>query len=234
MNLNKNSIPAALKILYLFCYLVIVFLPRNLNYILIASFILIALLLVDSKIPLKFYLKKVFKIFNLLVILTIFIISASYQYNFGISFMIVLKYVFFVLLCSYIELSSTKFELAQGIFMFLKNINVFSINEVWLFQKIYNWCYLKKDFKEVLELKLEALELKGHNIRNKNLIVRFFKKLDLVGQVIPKVQSLQKKRSDILKKTCKEVRYVQKLNYVAIVYFGAFLLLIGIYISKVI
>lgn len=222
----------AFKILYLLFYVTICFLPNNLDYIRIASFIIVSYLLLSSKIPFKYFLNTIYNF--KIIIIAMFIILASLHYTFQNSLILVLSFIFGLSLMSLIIFTTTSLEIALGIYNLVKYFNFISINSNLLFFKIYNLVSFKDDYLFCQKNKIEALELKGRNINQKNILIRFIIKIDISSLVYKDVKKLQHKRIYMMTRNHFNIEdYINKLHFFDIIYLLSFILLIGIYILKV-
>ena len=228
-----HKINASLKILYLIFYGILCIVAWKFIYILIASYILVAYLLICSKIPLKYYLINIYKCS--LFIVALYIILASYSFSFINATFIVLSFIFGIALICLIIYTTTLFNLSLGIYNIVKNFNLLSVSKNSLFMFIYNLLYLKKDYEVISSNKIDALEIKGINIRYKNIIERFFIKLDLLSENLYNVKLKQQKRKKVMKKNKFELINVKNnLSIIGIIYLLLFIFLIVIYFIKVI
>lgn len=228
-----TKVNPSLKILYLILYIVICCLSLNYNYILIANFILVTYLLLSSKIPLRFYLKNIFKVF--LFIVALYIILASFSYSLLFSTLVVLSFIFGVCLYSMIIYTTHPFDLTLGIWEIIKHFNILSLNETNIFIRIYNFVYLRYDFNISVNNVIDSLELKGVNVRHKNIIARFLIKANYLNDIFEQIKIIRNKRTHTIKRNKFNVGYIKsKVNLIDVIYLGLFILLIVLYISKVI
>ena len=228
-----HKLSPVFKILYLILFIVISFLPHNLDYIILASFILVTYLIISSKVPLKYYLQVIYKFF--LIIIALFIILASNSFTLIASIMIVLKFVFALCLYSMLIYTTKPFDLALGIYSFIKYFNFLGINKNLLFLKVYNLVSFRQDYEKLEETIIEGLERKGTDIRHQNIINRFFTHLNLIPDVLSKRKVLVKKREKMMfKKNVNIENYTSKVSVSGFIYLSAFILLIAIYLMKVV
>ncbi len=262
INSAIHKLNPTFKILYLILFLVICFLPYQIDYLSIASFIIVVFLLISARIPFKFYLNNIYCLFP--IIIALFIILASFSFTLTASILIVLKLVFAVCLFTMIIYTTTNFDLSIGIYNLIKPLNVLGINSNLLFIKIYNLISFKQDYVFKEKQIIEGLENKGKNIRHQNIISRFFTHLDLIPLVLKKRKTLIQKRKNFLLKSgfdietylntinhknneqdysylsnifqndCDVARCVSKVSIWDFIYFFAFVLLLVIYLIKVI
>ena len=226
-----HKLNPSIKLLYLLFYIIICFLPYNLDYIILASFILVLYLLISSKIPLKFYFNIIYKIY--FIILALFIILASYNYTFISSVLISFKLICGVWLYAMIIYTTKPFDLAYAIFSMLKNISIVNPND--LFIRIYNKVMFRYDYKKILNNVVEGLEIKGKNVNGQNIITRFFIKISLLSKVLNSVKNIQIKRKKVIIKNKFNVRnYKSTISVFDIIFLLMFISLIIIYYVKVI
>lgn len=262
INSSIHRLNPTFKLLYLLLYLVICFLPYQIDYLIIASFLIVAFLLISSRVPLKFYLNNIYHIFPLIIAL--FIILASFSYTLIASILIALKLIFAICLFTMIIYTTTNINLSIGIYNILKHLNILGINQNILFIKIYNLVSFKQDYVFSENQIIEGLEIKGENIRHKDIISRFFTHLNLIPLVLRKRKKVAYKRknqllgngfdietylntinhknikesyaylTNILQNDLDVARYATKVGIWDFVYFFAFILLIVLYLMKVI
>lgn len=233
LNTHINRINPSIKLLYLFLYIIINILPNCYEYIRIGSFIIVVYLMITAKVPLKKYLEDLYKC--LVIIIAMFIIFASFNYTFNMSLLYVLSFVFGVCLYNLIAYTTSSFELAVGIYNFLKYFNFLSLNNDCLFIKIYNLVTFRIDYRLCQNNVIESLELKGKSIKDKNILSRFLIKLDLVNIVMLKLKEKRKKREKMMLRNNLSVKnFDQNIHLIDIIYMSAFVLLLCIHISKVI
>lgn len=262
INSSIHKLNPTFKLLYLFLYLVICFLPHQIEYISIASFIIVFFLLISARIPFKFYLNNIYRLFP--IILALFIIFASFSFTLTASILIILKLIFAMCLFTMIIYTTTNINLSIGIYNLIKHINILGINQNILFIKIYNLVSFKQDYIFKEKQIIEGLENKGKNIRHQNIITRFFVYIDLIPLVLKKRKELtQKRKKHLLKNGFDIETYLNTINHkeneenyaylntlfqndvnVAgcvskigiwdFIYFFAFILLLVIYLVKVI
>ena len=125
LNSSIHKSNSTLKLLYLIFYIIIGLLPHNLDLIVLASFIIVAYLMIASKIPLRNYIQVVCKTY--VIIIALFIILASLNYTLMDSTLIVLKFVFGVSLYSMIIYTTNPFDLAMGIYGIVKHLNLLAL-----------------------------------------------------------------------------------------------------------
>ena len=233
LNSTIHQANATIKILYLIVYGIICFLPNNIDFIVIASFLLATYLIISSKIPLSYYIKNIYRIMPIIIILLV--ILSRLQFTMLTSILIVLKVVFGVCLYALIIYTTLPFELAYSIYGILKYLNIFGIKRTKLFIWIYNTVLTKKDICDMMEKTIEGLEIKGICINNKTIISRFFIKLDLLPEVLRKVKSIHKKRKRVILKNGFDVNAHQSLVGINdILFLLMFITLITIYGLKVV
>lgn len=247
------------KIFYFLLFVTICFLPNNINYLVLANFIIAFYLLISSKVPFKYYVKKVLNL--KLIIIAMFIIYASFSYSFINSLLIVLKFIFSVSLFWMIIYTTTLFDLSLGIYNIFKHLNILGINKNRLFSKIYNFVSFKQDYIISENQIIEGLEIKGKDIRHRNILFRFFTHIDLIPITLKKRKKVvQKREYQLIRNGFDVEKYINTINnekdYIYInnifqvnistecnitklsirdfVYFFAFILLIVIYLIKVI
>ena len=134
-----------------------------------------------------------------------------------------------------IAYTTSSFDLAVGIYNFLKYFNFLSLNNNCLFIKIYNLVTFKIDYRLCQNNVIESLELKGKSIKDKNILSRFLIKLDLVNIVMLKLKEKRKKREKMMLRNNLSVKnFDQNIHLIDIIYMSAFVLLLCIHISKVI
>ena len=233
INSSMHKANPTVKILYLILFVVISYLPFNLDYIVLANCILAFYLIISSRIPLKYYIRNVLQ--TKLIIIAMFIILASFRFTFLQSLLIVLPFILAVCLYCLIIYTTFPFDLAMGIYDMVKYLNIFGINKGNLFIKIYNLVYFRKDY-EIEEGKIiEAREIKGENIRHQNIIGRFITHINLIPEVLKRVKKFQQKRKAVMCKNAFNVdNYMAHLQITDIIYLLMFGLLIFMYIIKVI
>lgn len=259
INSSVHRLNPTFKLLNLFLYLVICFLPYQIDYLIISSFIIVTFLLISSRIPLKYYLNNIYHIFPLIIAL--FIILASFSYTLTASILIALKFIFAICLFTMIIYTTTNMDLSIGIYNILKHLNILGINPNILFIKIYNLVTFKQDYFFSENKIIEGLEIKGKNIRHKNILSRFFARLNLIPLVLRKRKKIiQKRKKHLLGHDFDIETYITTINYKEnyayltnilqidldiaegatkfsvwdFIYFFAFILLIVLYFMKVI
>ncbi len=235
ININSpiHKANPTIKILYLILFTIISYLPNNLDYIVLANCILALYLIISSRIPLKYYLQNILK--TKLIIIAMFIILASLRFTLLKSLLIVLPFILAVCLFSMLIYTSHPFDLAMGIYDIVKYINILGINKNSLFIKIYNFVYFKKDYEIEEEKIIEGREIKGENIRGRNILARASIHVNLMPEVMKKVRTFAKKRTDIIiKNNFKVENYVAHIRITDIIYLLMFGLLIFMYILKVV
>lgn len=226
---NLNPI---IKILYFILYLGLCFLPNNHLFITLASFILVLYLIINSKVPVKLYLSNIWKF--KLVILTMYIILASFRFTLIASTILVLKVVFGLLLYNMIIYTTKPFDLAYAIFSFFKPFNILGLNENRMFVRIYNLVLFRYQYARQMGETIEGLENKGKSFYDKNIISRFFIKMKLSFPVFKKIKVINRRRRGIMFRHKFSVKkYYYKLTCWDIVYLLLFVMLLGIYIVKV-
>ena len=227
---NFNS---TLKIIYLFFYLVICIFAYQINYILLANMIIVSYLMISSKVPITYYIKGILKM--KLIIIALYIICASFNCTFLVSTIYVLSFIFGYTLYELIIFTTSLYDLTCGIYNIVKYFNIFSISKSNLIISIYNLVYLKKDYILSLNKVIDSLENKGIVIRNKNIISRFYIKLQLTDRVLNKIKIIRKKRKNLMikNKVCLS-ESAFKVSVYELIILMAFILLIIIYVSKVI
>ena len=220
------------KIFYFILFVIIALLPHNLDYIVLANCILGTYLIICSKVPLKFYLHNIWQV--KLIIVAMFIILASFNYTLISAFLLVLSFVIAVCLYCLIIYTTSLFERAMGIYNIIKHFNFINYNSNVLFIKIYNLMCFKKDYEYEENKKIEALEIKGQDIRHQNILKRFSYKVNLCPEIIKNVKKYQKKRKEVILRHKFNVQsYYSLAHFADFIYLLLFGLLIFIYISKV-
>ena len=189
---------------------------------------------------------------------------ASFSYTLIASILIALKIIFAICLFTIIIYTTTNINLSIGIYNILKHLNILGINQNILFIKIYNLVSFKQDYVFSENQIIEGLEIKGENIRHKDIISRFFTHLNLIPLVLRKRKKVAYKRknqllgngfdietylntinhknikesyaylTNILQNDLDVARYATKVGIWDFVYFFAFILLIVLYLMKVI
>lgn len=228
-----SKINPSLKIIYFLLYIAICCVSLHFNYILIPNFIFVTYLLISSKVPIKFYLNNIFKIF--LLIIALYIIMASFSYTLLFTSLVALSVIFGVCLYTMIIYTTQPFDLALGIYDIVKHFNFLAINPNNIFISLYNLVYLRKDYYVASNNIIDALELKGINFRHNNIIARFFMKLNYLNDIFAQMRNIRVKRTNTIKRNRFDINNVRSnIHVVDIVYLGLFILLFILGISKVI
>ena len=224
LNSSIHKLNPTFKILYLILFVVISYLPNVLDYIVLAN---------CSRVPLKYYLQNVLK--TKIVIIALFIILASFRFTLLASILVVLPFILAVCLYSLIIYTTQPFDLAMGIYDLVKYLNILGIDKNILFIKIYNLVYFKADYEIEEEKIIEAREIKGEDIRHKNILARFSNHVNLIPEVLGRLRKFQKKRKEVILKNDFQVKnYMAHVGITDIIYLLMFGVLIFIYILKVI
>lgn len=164
--------------LVLFILFIMFSMSLKLHFVLFAFLALVMLL---SNVPFRFYFNILFSLRYILVILIILLLMFTITPD--LVTVIVLKILMTVILVSVLTFTTSPSELAYGIEKFIKPFNLFNINFSKLIQIKVNAIRFIPTFITTQYSVLKAVEARGINYSYSNLLSRFHVKRKMFGSV---------------------------------------------------
>ena len=231
-----HKLHPSIKIFGLFCYALLCLLKFD-NYLFIANVALVFILMLFSNVPLKLYLKSIWRIkFTLIVIYFVLYRLGMSVFDINVLYF---KIIFLIFYFDVLKYTTTRMDLAKGSVNLFHIFNFINYNIRRLVIKICNTLYFFGAFPFVSKKYLNSLDVKGGMYSQSNILVRINLFLDNFKEIVKLTKKTVKERKSYLTKRMYNnkrkvsYKYMYRCKLFDYIFVIMYLGLITFYILKV-